>query len=228
MPFLVWSTIICCVSTAALARGSFELSVVLFIIANASYQAGLQFYDALLPEGSTPENRGRISGLGVGLGYLGSYIAVGIGFLIAPDERALLFTIIAVTFMLFALPCFLFVGERGNPNPKPVWKWSAVRESTAETIAALKSSQEFPRFDDLASHPSLRAFFVGQRKYSGHFAAPEFCERIPSLRRRKIANIQTPDNLGHSCDEFGSAPKKSCMERAARKAVDLRRSCLST
>jgi hypothetical protein len=91
------------------------------------------------------------------------------------------------------------------------------RQHSADLLGI--NEQEFPRFDDLASHPSLRAFFVGQRKYSGHFAAPEFCERIPSLRRRKIANIQAPDSLGHSCDEFGSAPKKSCLERTAREAV---------
>jgi UMF1 family MFS transporter len=157
MPFLVWSTIVCCVCTAALARGSFALSAVLFIVANAAYQAGLQFYDALLPEVSTPETRGRISGIGVGIGYLGSYVAVGLGFVIAPDERALLFTIIAATFMLFALPCFFFVHERGNPNPKPVFTWRAVRESTAATADALRSGAKFP---------GLLRFLVGRVFYT--------------------------------------------------------------
>src|SRR5688572_11586250 len=68
MPFLVWSTIICCTCTALLGRGPFALSLVLFVIANAVYQAGVQFYDALLPEVTTEENRGRVSGLGVGIG----------------------------------------------------------------------------------------------------------------------------------------------------------------
>ena len=35
MPFLVWSTILCCACTALLARGPFALSVLLFIAANA-------------------------------------------------------------------------------------------------------------------------------------------------------------------------------------------------
>ena len=78
MPFLVWSTVICVVATAAARRsGSFTFSAVLFIIANAAYQAGLQFYDALLPEVTTEQNRGKISGIGVGIGYLGSFVAVG-------------------------------------------------------------------------------------------------------------------------------------------------------
>ena len=55
------------------------ISAMLFIVANAAYQAGLQFYDALLPEVTTEENRGRIGGIGVGIGYLGSYLAVGSG-----------------------------------------------------------------------------------------------------------------------------------------------------
>src|SRR5712692_4240938 len=59
MPFLVWSTILCCLCTALLGRGPFGLSAILFVVANAAYQAGLQFYDALLPEVTTEENRGR-------------------------------------------------------------------------------------------------------------------------------------------------------------------------
>ena len=79
MPFLVWSTVICVAATALLGRGSFMFSAVLFIIANAAYQAGLQFYDALLPDVTTEQNRGRVSGIGVGIGYLGSFVAVAHG-----------------------------------------------------------------------------------------------------------------------------------------------------
>jgi UMF1 family MFS transporter len=68
MPFLVGSTLICCVCTALFARGPFAISAILFIVANAAYQAGVQFYDAMLPEVTTEENRGRIGGVGVGIG----------------------------------------------------------------------------------------------------------------------------------------------------------------
>jgi len=157
MPFLIWSTVLCCVCTALLARGPYMLSAVLFIIANAAYQAGQQFYDALLPEVTTEENRGRISGLGVGIGYLGSYIAVGLGLVIAAERRALLFTSIAVAFMLFAWPCFVFVRERGNPNPRPIFDWSAIRDSTAQTLRTLRSGREYP---------GLIRFLVGRVFYT--------------------------------------------------------------
>ena len=85
----------------------------------------------MLPEVTTEENRGRISGIGVGVGYLGSYIAVGR----RPDAQVrwttpLLFTMIAALFLLFAMPCFLFVKERGNPNPRPVFSRRMIRECT--------------------------------------------------------------------------------------------------
>jgi len=157
MPFLVWSTVICCTCTALLARGPFAISAVLFVVANAAYQAGLQFYDALLPEVTTEENRGRIGGIGVGVGYLGSYLAVGLGFFLDADQRALLFGIIALLFLGFALPCFLFVEERGNPSPRPVFGWRVIRESTAETLRALRSGHEYP---------GLLRFLVGRVFYT--------------------------------------------------------------
>jgi len=157
MPFLVWSTILCCAATALIARGTYLFSAVLFIIANAAYQAGLQFYDALLPEVTTEENRGRIGGIGVGVGYFGSYLAVGIGLLFGTADKPLLFTVIAVTFLIFALPCFLFVRERGNPHPRPLFGWAMIKESTAQTLATLRSGHEYP---------GLLRFLVGRVFYT--------------------------------------------------------------
>lgn len=144
MPFLIWSTTICCGLTAIIGRGPFSLSVLCFVIANAAYQAGVQFYDALLPEVSTEKNRGRIGGIGVGVGYLGSYVAVGLGFVVAAGQHATLFTLMSAAFLVFAIPCFLFVRERGNPSPQPVFSWQAIRESTSETLRTIRAGQEYP------------------------------------------------------------------------------------
>jgi UMF1 family MFS transporter len=157
MPFLVWSTILCCAATALIARGTYGFSAVLFVIANAAYQAGLQFYDALLPEVTTEENRGRIGGIGIGVGYLGSYLAVGIGLLFGTSDKPLLFLIIGVTFMIFAIPCFVFVKERGNPNPRPILGWTMIKESTAQTLKTLRSGHEYP---------GLLRFLVGRVFYT--------------------------------------------------------------
>src|SRR5678815_1055030 len=138
MPFLIASTVLCVALTLLLARIGYWGTIVAFVLANAAYQAGLQFYDSLLVEVTTEENRGRIGGIGVGIGYLGSYVAVGLGFLVPSDARVLQFTIIAVAFLLFAIPCFLFVKERGNPHPRPILSWTMIKESTAQTIRTLR------------------------------------------------------------------------------------------
>jgi UMF1 family MFS transporter len=155
MPFLVWSTIGCCAFTAFLARGPLAVSCLLFVLANALYQAGLQFYDALLPEVSTEENRGRVSGIGVGIGYLGSFLAIGLGYVIT--DHASRFGVIAILFMVLAVPCFFFVRERGNPNPKPVFDWRAIADSTSETIRTLRAGSEIP---------GLLRFLVGRVFYT--------------------------------------------------------------
>lgn len=157
MPFLVVSTLLCVGLTALLARSGYWVTMIAFILANAAYQAGLQFYDALLPEVTTPENRGRISGIGVGVGYLGSYFAVGIGFLPQAGDKPFLFTAIALAFLLLSIPCFIFVKERGNPNPRPVFSLQMIKDSTRETLRTLRSGNE---------HPGLIRFLVGRVFYT--------------------------------------------------------------
>ncbi len=146
MPFLVVSTLMCVAFTALLARFGFYLTALCFVIANVAYQAGLQFYDAMLPEVSHEGNRGKISGIGVGVGYLGSYIAVGLGMdaVFGSSDKPFLFTMIALFFLLFALPCFLFVKERGNPNPREVFSLAMLRESSAETLRTIRSGRQYP------------------------------------------------------------------------------------
>ncbi len=159
MPFLVVSTVICVAFTALLARFGFWATALCFVIANVAYQAGLQFYDAMLPEVSHEGNRGKISGIGVGVGYLGSYIAVGLGMdaVFGSSNKPFLFTMIAVFFLLFALPCFIFVKERGNPHPRQVFSLAMLRESTAETLRTIRSGKQYP---------GLVRFLVGRIFYT--------------------------------------------------------------
>lgn len=156
MPFLVVSTVTCVAFTLLLARFGFWSTALFFVIANVAYQAGLQFYDALLPEVSTEENRGKIGGIGVGVGYLGSYFAVGIGLAVGAEDKPFLFAAIGVAFLLFSIPCFLFVRERGNPRPRPIG-WAMVRDSTSQTLRTLRSGREYP---------GLVRFLVGRVFYT--------------------------------------------------------------
>jgi MFS transporter, UMF1 family len=157
MPFLVVSTLICVGFTMLLGRADLWWTAVFFIIANIAYNAGLQFYDALLPVVSTESNRGKIGGIGVGVGYLGSFLAVGLGLTLGTGNKPLLFMLIGLLFLVFSVPCFIFVRERGNPNPRPVFGWKVIRESTRETVDALKHGKQFP---------GLRRFLIGRVIYT--------------------------------------------------------------
>lgn len=157
MPFLIVSTVLCVGLTLLLARIGYWGTMIAFVLANAAYQAGLQFYDSLLVEVTTEENRGRIGGIGVGIGYVGSYIAVAYGFLVDASDHALLFTLVAIAFLAFAVPCFFFVKERGNPRPGKVFDLKIIVASTRETIQTLRQGERYP---------GLIRFLVGRVFYT--------------------------------------------------------------
>lgn len=166
MPFLITSTLICIGFTMLLGQGGVLLTLVFFVIANIAYQAGLQFYDALLPEVSTEENRGKISGIGIGIGYFGSIVAVVMGLIITGDMTGLsqaaqsaryttTFQAIGVAFLLFSLPCFFFVRERKRSD----------RHFTLASVGAA-ARQVASTFQSTGRYPGLVRFLVGRFFYT--------------------------------------------------------------
>lgn len=166
MPFLVVSTLTCIGFTLLLGQGSLLLSLIFFVIANISYQAGLQFYDALLPEVSTEENRGSIGGIGVGVGYLGSFIGVSVGLLLLRGADALplaeqsmryisVFWFTGLLFLLFALPCFFFVREQ--PKADRRFTLASIGAAARQVGATLRSTGRYP---------GLVRFLVGRVFYT--------------------------------------------------------------
>ncbi len=124
MPTLIVTTLVAVVATGFLATGPVFMTVALLWLAVIAVNTGSVVYDALLPNVSTPENRGWISGLGIGIGYLGSFVGLAIGYVafeILGWGYAGTFRTMAVAFLLFAIPCFFFVPEppqvRENPLP---------------------------------------------------------------------------------------------------------------
>ncbi len=159
MPFLVISTLICVAFTAPLGQGGLWTTLTLFIIANFFYQAGVIFYDALLPAVSTPATRGRVGGIGVGIGSIGALLGIISGLVITgndPAAKPLLFQITAVMFLLFALPCFFFVKEPPRPVTRPFGLW-AVRAAVDELSQTARRVRHYR---------GLGRFLVGRVFYS--------------------------------------------------------------
>jgi UMF1 family MFS transporter len=162
VPYLLVTTLICVGLTLFIGQGgqnALMLSLLLFMGANYFYQAGLVFYDALLAVVSTPETRGRIGGIGIGVGYLGSFLGVGTGLLVLgqnPAAKPLVFQITAVLFLLFALPCFLFVREPHRPDAKPLGR-ETLRGAINELSYTLRR---------VGNYPGLGRFLIGRVFYA--------------------------------------------------------------
>jgi UMF1 family MFS transporter len=113
--FLLFFTIMCITATASLffvGPGQILLGLILFIIANIGFEAGLVFYDAFLPEVTVPKNYGRVSGYGFGMGYLGSLATLAIIYpFIQSGTIKETFPVAALFFLVFSIPFFLFIRD---------------------------------------------------------------------------------------------------------------------
>ncbi len=157
LPFLLFFTALCVIPTAFIGFSSPVLGVILFVIANFSYQAALIYYDTTLKTVCGPQTRGRLSGIGVGVGYAGT-IFVGVLLLvlgmvtdIGVNER---FLIAAVLFAVFSIPLFLVVRETG---PIARINWSDVVGSLGQLRTSIRHAREVP---------GLRRFLVARFFYS--------------------------------------------------------------
>lgn len=112
--YLIVSTMVCIGAMAAFGASSMLwLAMVLFFVANFAYQAGLVFYNALLPSVASDARQGLVSGLGVGVGYVGTILTLLIALpLAASHGEATAFVFAALLFLIFALPSFVLVKER--------------------------------------------------------------------------------------------------------------------
>ena len=105
--------------------GNYWRGAIFFIIANIGFAGGNVYYNAFLPEISTDENIGRISGLGWALGYIGggALLAINLIMLKYPDWLGFpagYFTVqdcflsVAFWWLIFSLPTFLLLRERAQ------------------------------------------------------------------------------------------------------------------
>lgn len=151
--------------------------LILFAVANVSFQIALVSYNALLPSVSTERDRGRVSGVGVALGYLGSFCGMLIALpfvdrgklealpgLLRDFVRTLsiqeqvageivrqnAFVPTAILFALFSIPIFLLVKEFRVP---------AVA-SRRPILAEVKST-----FFEILRDPNLRNFYISTFLY---------------------------------------------------------------
>jgi UMF1 family MFS transporter len=155
MPFLLFFTGLCVGSTFFIADVPAILGLGLFIVANFAYQAALIYYDATLKSVSLPATRGKLSGLGTGIGYCGT---VFVGLLIFALEIPVAdrFRLAASLFLVFAIPIFLFVREPRIDDQRPI-TGADVRDAFGQLRRSIAHAREVP---------GLGRFLVGRFFYS--------------------------------------------------------------
>lgn len=155
-PYLIGATLTCVAATALLATGGIWPSLVLYAIGTVGFHTGAVVYDAMLPDVSTEENRGRISGLGVATGYAGSALALGIGAYLLPRlGYAWVFRSLAVAFLIFALPAFFWVRER--PRERRPGRPPGILTSPKLMVDAWREA---------AKYPGVVRFLIGRFLYT--------------------------------------------------------------
>jgi UMF1 family MFS transporter len=164
--WLLFTTIQTVGATALLALvgpGDVALGLTLYVVATIGFEGGYIFYNAFLPEVSTPENVSRVSGLAWGVGFLGGLLslAVCIPLLARPlvdAARALdpvavrayraSFLVVALFFAIFAIPTFLFLPE--SPSGRSLARASDYARvgfrRVLETVRHLRRFPETARF----------------------------------------------------------------------------------
>jgi UMF1 family MFS transporter len=162
--FLFGTYALCVGATAALwlvRPGQVPIAFVLFVVSNIAFSFGENFAGAFLPEISTPDNVGRISGFGWGLGYLGGLASLALVYPlvrggITLDNFAklrLVWPATAAFFLVAAVPTFAILKERAQRRKEPLsFYFRNGFGRLGETVRSARTFKELVRF--------LAVFFV--------------------------------------------------------------------
>ncbi len=158
--FLIFFTLLSIVFTAVLGFSpNVFLALVFFALANFGCQEAVIFYNSLLVNIAPPGKIGLVSGVGRMFGYTGAVIALILTKpIVLKFGYKAVFLISGILFLIFALPCMIFVKDKPAPKKVPLVSFLSVRK-LGQIFKQLKQtlfsqqSQEFKNF--------LKAAFFG-------------------------------------------------------------------
>ncbi len=155
--FLFLFTLTCCIAVGGMTfvpPGVIFVIIILFIIANFSYEAGMPFYNSLLYSVASGRRARLVSGIGVGVGYIGAILGIILvqpfvsGEVLSYDVpfiegsgKVAAFLPTALLFMLFALPLFLWVREEPVVKTGEKVGW---RQAYRDVWAGLRETRRYP------------------------------------------------------------------------------------
>ena len=157
--FLVYSSLLCVVTTALLAiagPGEIALAMILLVLSAIAFSYSENLIAAFLPEIASRENMGRISGYGWSLGYFGGLLTLGLclayinwaegtGYTAAEYVPATLH-ITALIFALAATPTLLWLRERAIAVEVPSSYGRDARKRVLTTLSQASKLKDLFRF----------------------------------------------------------------------------------
>jgi UMF1 family MFS transporter len=154
--FLFFFTAMSCLFTAMLffvQKGDVLTGMLFFILAEIGYRSSQVFYNSLLPEIAGPDEIGRISGNGWAIGSAGGILCLilvlALIMLIGGSLIVRLSLVItALYFALAAVPIFLWLRERAQPQALPEGEnyLTVALRQLRRTIKAVRRFREFIKF----------------------------------------------------------------------------------
>ena len=147
--FFTWVTAICSILLYFPESGDVLFALSLFVVANVAFEMGTVFCNSYLPDLSTKENSGSISGFAWGLGFVGGLIALFLSLMLFPELDALgirkINILVGIWFLIFSIPTIMFVKDRKKEkfqNHHLLNSFSAIKK-TFKTVANYKETTQF-------------------------------------------------------------------------------------
>jgi len=164
--FLIATTLLSVAATTLLywiGPGDIGAAMTLFVLGTFGFEAGYVFYNAFLPDVSTPQTLGRVSGWGWAVGYAGGLLCLlaarplieqplkdALGRISAPGVAAyqLSYLLVAAFYFVFALPAFFWLRESAPQGRLQGWKEYATIgfRRAGDTLSHLRQYRETAKY----------------------------------------------------------------------------------
>ncbi len=187
--FLMLTTIVCSLATASLyfvGPGEVPLALGLVMLATIAFSFSENICAGFLPEISTPETAGRISGYGWSFGYFGGLLSLVLAIVIinsGEGRTPLTFVMTGAFFMLAALPTLLLLKERAVPKQLP----------PGESVLSAGWRENFASLKNLRNEKTLSFFFLALTLFTAGLVA---VVNFASMFATKVLGMEQTEIIG--------------------------------
>lgn len=144
IPLLFISTLATVILTVAAGYVGLASALAIGFLANLANIIDIDLYDSKLIDIAKPAEVGRVSGLGVALGYIGAIVTLGLGYLMMSSigwekKEAIqaIFITTALFYFIFSLPLFFLIKDKVQRPVKFKETFKKARQELADTLTRM-------------------------------------------------------------------------------------------